>query len=124
MRDHHGGTGEVMEGRVLNRIVRWTPQGFEMEADPRHAKMIVEAMGLSGAKGVASPGEAEKKREAEENKELLPTGQATLFRSVAALPAQVRPENNNNIWNFSIPLLVDISYTTFLCVPLHTSGAG
>ena len=45
--------------------------------------------------------------------------QAWWFRSVAALSAQVRPENNNNVWNFSIPLLVDIAYTTFLCVP-HT----
>lgn len=49
--------------------------------------------------------------------------QAWWFRSVAALSAQVRPENNNNVWNFSIPLLVDIAYTTFLCVPLHTSWA-
>ena len=47
--------------------------------------------------------------------------QAWLFRSVAALPAQVRPENNNNIWNFSIPLLVDILILCnfSVCAPTH-----
>ena len=29
--------GEVMETRILNRIVRWTGSGWEYEADQRHA---------------------------------------------------------------------------------------
>ena len=47
--------GEVKEAKILNRVVRWTDEGFELEADQRHAELIVEQMGLSGAKGAVSP---------------------------------------------------------------------
>ena len=50
--------GEVKEAKVLNRIVRLTPEGYEYEADQRHADMIVEQLGLKGSRGVVSPGEA------------------------------------------------------------------
>ena len=46
--------GEVSEGKVLNRMVRCTDQGFELEADPCHAEIIIEQLGLNGTKGVAS----------------------------------------------------------------------
>ena len=69
---------------MLNRIIRYTEQGYEMEADPRHAEMIIESLGLSEAKGVISPGEAPKKHEEEENGRELPVGLATTFRSIAA----------------------------------------
>ena len=42
-----GATGEVQEGKVLNRLVRCTEAGYELEADPRHAEMIVEALDLT-----------------------------------------------------------------------------
>lgn len=32
------------EVKILNRIVRITPQGYEMEADPRHAELTTEQM--------------------------------------------------------------------------------
>ena len=54
---------EVQEGKVLNRIIRCTAQGYELEADPRHAEMVIDALGLTDAKGVSSPGEAPKKHE-------------------------------------------------------------
>ena len=44
------------EGKILHRVVRATPQGFEMEADQRHAELIIEALGLEDHKGVATAG--------------------------------------------------------------------
>ena len=43
------------EGRVLNRIVRWTSKGLEYEADPRQAEKLIEELGLNGAKGLTTP---------------------------------------------------------------------
>ena len=34
------------EGKILNRIVRCTSNGWEYEADPRHAELIIEQLGL------------------------------------------------------------------------------
>ena len=50
---------ELKEARILNRVVRWTPEGWEYEADQRHAELIVQAMGLEKARPVSSPGEEE-----------------------------------------------------------------
>ena len=45
------------EGRVLNRIVRWTAEGLEYEADPRQAERLIESMGLDeNCKSCVSPG--------------------------------------------------------------------
>ena len=30
--------GEVLQGEILHRLVRWTPTGYEWEADPKHVK--------------------------------------------------------------------------------------
>ena len=35
------------EGRVLNRIVRWTSSGLEYEADPRQVERLLEEIGLA-----------------------------------------------------------------------------
>ena len=44
--------GELQETRVLNRIIRWTPRGWEYEADQRHAELIIRGMGMENAKSV------------------------------------------------------------------------
>ena len=37
-----GGTSEaVKEGRLLNRVIRYTEDGWEYEPDQRHAELIV-----------------------------------------------------------------------------------
>ena len=51
---------EDKEGRVLNRVIRITEDGWEYEPDQRHAEIIVEAMWLTEAKGVSTPTEEEK----------------------------------------------------------------
>ena len=51
--------GETRETRILNRIIRVTTEGWEYEADQRHADMIVQEMGLTKANSVKTPGEDE-----------------------------------------------------------------
>ena len=51
------GKNDAKEGRVLNRVIRWTDQGLEYEADPRQAERLVEAMGLDdGCRSCVTPG--------------------------------------------------------------------
>ena len=76
--------GEETEGRVLNRVIRITETGWEYEPDQRHADIIVEAMGMKDAKGVATPTEDEKVWEEEANDEELDAEKATKFRKVGA----------------------------------------
>jgi len=79
-----GGIDEEKEGRVLNRIIRRTEQGWEYEADQRHAEILVEALKLKGANSVTTPGEEEKEWEVEENGQELSGEDATRFRALAA----------------------------------------
>ena len=90
--------GEVKEAKILNRVVTWTKDGFELEADQRHSELIVEQLGLSDAKGAVTPGELEKPHEMEENVAELSVEEAKSFRSIAARAnylAQDRPD----MWN-------------------------
>ena len=77
------GTGmeESMEGKVLNRVIRVTADGWEYEPDQRHAEMIIAELGLQDAK-VASTDE--KKWEEDENEAPLRSDMASRFRSIAA----------------------------------------
>ena len=43
--------------RLLNRVFEWTPEGIFIEADQRHAELIVKDMGLAlNSKGMSTPG--------------------------------------------------------------------
>ena len=44
------------EGKVLNRIIRCTEAGWEIEADPRHAELVMEQLGLTNERGCVTPG--------------------------------------------------------------------
>ena len=50
------GEHDGKEAVVLNRIVRWTPDGIEYEADPRQAEKLIEECGLAGSNTVVTPG--------------------------------------------------------------------
>ena len=82
------GPGKVLEGQVLNRVVRMTSRGYELEADLRHAELVVEQLGLKASKGVSTPGRREDKPEGEqeghESEKELTNNEATLFRGIAA----------------------------------------
>ena len=57
-----------------------------MEADPRHAELIIEQLGLNDANGVVTPGvkEDEEVEEGEEEPDHLQGNDVTMFRRVAA----------------------------------------
>ena len=40
------GPNDDKEGRVLNRIVRWTPEGIMYEADPRHKEKLIQELSM------------------------------------------------------------------------------
>ena len=50
------GPKDEKEMRVLNRIVRVSPEGLSYEADPRHCELLAKSLGLQEAKTVATPG--------------------------------------------------------------------
>jgi len=50
------GKGEMAEIRILNKVVRMTNEGIELEADPRHAELVIKELGLQGAKPSPVPG--------------------------------------------------------------------
>lgn len=74
------------EIRVLNRIIRWTPSGVEYEPDQRHAEVLIQAMGMLGAKPVATPGVTESQTEVSTREKSRPlTGEeASSYRAMAA----------------------------------------
>ena len=48
--------GDMKEVKILNKIVRITTEGIELETDPRHAELIVRELGLEGCKATTVPG--------------------------------------------------------------------
>lgn len=77
--------GEVKEARILNRIIRVTEDGWEYEADQRHAGLIVQETGAEKASTLTHPGCGEKKRLEEDASDELVGAEATRFRAVAAI---------------------------------------
>ena len=87
--------GDLREGKVLNRIVRAGDAGWELEADPRHAELLIQQMEMETSKGVVTPGVDQDDAEAGEDEELSDKGEIKKFRGVAARAnylAQDRPD--------------------------------
>ena len=71
--------------RVLNRVLSWTPQGIEYEADQRHADIIVSELGLKEAKPVSTPGcKEDVDRMLADLGPILGPADATMYRALAA----------------------------------------
>ena len=68
---------------VLNRVVRWTDEGIQYEADPRQVERLVADCGLEQSRSVATPGVKASFQELEEDKE-LEVGLHSAFRGAAA----------------------------------------
>ena len=77
------GPQDAKEGSILNRIIRWTGDGLELEADPRQAERLMEECGLTGANSVATPGVKPTTEQVMKDVELEPK-LATPFRGAAA----------------------------------------
>ena len=56
VRGRMGEGTEEWEIRILNRIVRITPEGIRFEADPRHHELIARSLGLENGTFVFTPG--------------------------------------------------------------------
>ena len=50
------GSDDAKEGIILNRVVRWTSEGLEYEADPRQAEKLIQECGLRDSNTMATPG--------------------------------------------------------------------
>ena len=48
--------GQARELRILGRVITFTEDGLQLEADPQHAEVAIAELGLTEAKGVATPG--------------------------------------------------------------------
>ena len=48
--------GESREERILNRVIRVTDDGWEYEADQRHADLIIQETGASKLNALSHPG--------------------------------------------------------------------
>jgi hypothetical protein len=84
-----GIVGSEPEGQksitILNREVRWEPGKVSLEADPMHARGIVQDMGLEvGPKGLETPMTKDRNDEPDEADEEIGAAEATRFRGIAA----------------------------------------
>ena len=85
---HSDETDVVREAKILNRIIRASPEGWEYECDQRHAEIMIEAMGLEGTKKVTTPAAEESHKRTEEDEEEgrqpLDAESTTAFRALVA----------------------------------------
>ena len=68
---------------MLNRIVRWTTEGIEYEADPRQSEQLVRDLDMSGSKSVGTPGVKQTSEQIPVDRE-LPADKQRPYRGVAA----------------------------------------
>ena len=75
----HNEEGVKGEGKVLNRLIKAEENAWTLEADPRHAELLIEDLSIEA--GLATPGVDEK--DDEEDKELS-EADSTRYRSLVA----------------------------------------
>ena len=75
--------GDLKEGHILNRVLRVTEAGWELEADPRHAELLIEQLHHDGSKPVSIPGIEDNEAQQEGEQELSPR-EVREYRGVAA----------------------------------------
>ena len=78
------GEGTSREGKVLNKVIRRTEDGWEYEADPRHAELRIKSLKLEESKPVSTAGEDEKEWKLGEEPESFEGIQAREYRALAA----------------------------------------
>ena len=89
------GKQDAKEVRVLNKVIRYTSEGLELEADPRHAEIVIRDLELDGRRSCKTPGvklegmktvkkDDEPDGDDEEVEEEMSAKDATKFRAVVA----------------------------------------
>ena len=76
--------GYKAEGKVLNRVIRRTSDGWDIQADPRHAELVVEQLGLKDDKGIGTPGLSGADKDDNEQDVPLTGADITSYRGVIA----------------------------------------
>ena len=92
---------DAKEVRILNKVVRMTEAGVELEADPRHAELIVRELGLEHCKPSKAPGS--KATEGRyENRVIKPSNDKTISAiDSAESEGEMKPESENDVWTCS-----------------------
>ena len=72
------------ELKILNRIVRRTASGYELEADPRHAELVLLQMKMEKAKPLSTPGVDGKEEDDQEGELPLDPDRSKQYRSLVA----------------------------------------
>ena len=62
-----GPGGNCDEIKILNRILRLTPEGLTYESGPRHVDLLASSMGLTIGNAVSTPGTKEPNADYEAN---------------------------------------------------------
>ena len=70
----------------LGRVITWEESGIRYEADPRHAELVIQDLGLKGGRISATPGSTTKfdVRDESERNPLMAGPDATRYRAVTA----------------------------------------
>ena len=74
--------GEGSELKVLNRVIRRTEEGYELEGDQRHGELVLEQLDINEMKGCMTPGVDVQDTDANERE--LSGVEAKQFRAIAA----------------------------------------
>jgi hypothetical protein len=69
--------------RVLNRIISYTSEGIEYEADQRHAEAMIKDLNMTDAKAISTPG-SDEAQHSESKNEPLNQHYESIYRSVVA----------------------------------------
>ena len=79
-----GEEGDDKEVVILGRVVQWTKEGLEYEADPKHRLMVLESLGFEeGTRTLSYNGDKEEKMEPGDEEELI-REEVRVFRGLAA----------------------------------------
>ena len=77
------GPADDKEGKILNRIIRWTTEGLEYEADPRQVEKLIRDLKLEGCNTLGTPGTKPTTDQISGDRE-LDQSRCKPFRAVAA----------------------------------------
>jgi hypothetical protein len=80
---------------ILNRYVRYYPDRLEIEADPRHAEIIISSLGLTQGRGVETLGEKWSHERATAEYRQLPREEQKLYRSVTMRAAYLSQDRSD-----------------------------
>ena len=80
------------EIKILNRKVSWTEAGITYEADPRHAKLMIQKLQFVDGKGVVTPGTHDEGRTSNDQDVKLEAIQEIAYRAIVARANYLSPD--------------------------------